>query len=309
MTKDLSDKIRGIAVGAAIGDALGMPLEFCNASPSNCFITGMEDGRLPKGSFTDDSEMAIALAESLISKGKLDEGDVTERFIAWYQADPPDVGIHTTNVMEQLLSGEGWQTAAATVQLRYPDSAGNGSVMRCWPVAIASRHDMDQLDRLSRLQSAITHANQECIAGCAYVNRVIGLLLNDIDPYSAYEQALETTEMPEALYNTIKLAPNRRREELRNTGWVRHTIESAVWGLLSTTSFENCLIQVINLGADADTAGTVAGAFAGAFYGLQNIPEEWTALLHGPWPVRSSTILKTNDFVQLADELSTCFVK
>lgn len=304
MSKDIKDRVRGVAVGAAIGDALGMPLEFCNASPNGCFITGMQDGRLERGSFTDDTEMALALADSLLAHKSLNEPDLTERFLAWYKAEPPDVGIHTSNVLEQIMTGESWETAASSVQSRYPESAGNGSIMRCWPVAIAASHDLALLEDLSRRQSRVTHAHEECTAGCAYVNRVIVHLLHGVDPYSAYEKALAETPMPEGLHNVIKLAPNRRREELRNTGWVRHTIESAVWGLLSTTSFEECLIQVINLGADADTAGTVAGAFAGAYYGLSSIPQDWISVLHGPWPVRSDNVLYKDNLVRIADELT-----
>ena len=93
--------------------------------------------------------------------------------------------------------------------------------------------------------------------------------------------------MPPALHQAIEAAPTKRRDELPNSGWVRHTVESAMWGLLTTPSFEEAVVQVVNLGADADTAGAVVGTLAGAAYGLPSTPVAWRAALHGKWPLRS----------------------
>ncbi len=95
MEAQLSDRLRGIAVGAAVGDALGMPLEFGLASPANDLIRGMRPGRLPAGSFTDDTEMALALAESLLAHPELDSDDLAHRFLDWYERNPEDVGVLT----------------------------------------------------------------------------------------------------------------------------------------------------------------------------------------------------------------------
>ena len=99
-------------------------------------------------------------------------------------------------------------------------------------------------------------------------------------------------------------APSRRRQDLRNSGWVRHTLESAVWGLLTTGSFEEAVVQVVNLGEDADTAGAVVGALAGAAYGMGAIPNRWRTALRGEWPLRSGTIWREADFVEMADLLA-----
>jgi len=300
----IADRLRGIAVGAAIGDALGMPLEFGLASPPEELITNMLPGRLPAGSFTDDTEMALALAESLLAMRKLDPGDLAKRFTDWYQRNPADIGIHTSSVLHRICAGETWQEAASGVQAKDPLSAGNGSVMRCWPVAIAAWQNQKLMLEFSQMQSQVTHAHSECTSACAFINDMLYHLIHGKSLYDAYETALDEVEMPQGLHQTIKLAPHRKREELRNTGWVRHTIESALWGLLNTYQFEDALIQVINLGADADTAGTVAGALAGAAYGLEAIPSGWKKALRGEWPLNSGKIWSVKEMIILADNLA-----
>ena len=101
----------------------------------------------------------------------------------------------------------------------------------------------------------------------------------------------------------IEAAPSRARRDLANSGWVRHTVESAVWGLLTTSSFEEAVVQVANLGDDADTAASVVGALAGAAYGLDAIPARWRAALRGAWPINSDTIWSAEDCVRLVDRL------
>lgn len=304
MNTQLSDRLRGIAVGAAVGDALGMPLEFGLASPPEDLIRSMQPGRLPAGSFTDDTEMALALAESLLKNPELDPDDLAQRFLDWYLRNPEDVGVLTSSVMQKISAGMPWQQASKAFHDLNPNNAGNGSVMRCWPIALLAWDDEDTILSLSRRQSQVTHAHSECDAGCAFVNDMLFHLLHGADPQQAYQLTLAKVELPDPLRQIVLLAPRRKRDELRNTGWVRHTIESALWGLLNTHSFEEALIQVINLGADADTAGTVVGALAGAAYGLANIPPAWTAALHGEWPIHSETVWTQAGFIRLADQLA-----
>jgi ADP-ribosyl-[dinitrogen reductase] hydrolase len=299
------DRVRGCAVGAAVGDALGMPLEFGPRQPVDRLVREMRPGRLPAGSFTDDTEMALALAESLLSHRPLDAQDLAGRFVTWLQAGPPDVGIHTQSVLSRVAAGMAWQPAVAGVQASRPDSAGNGSAMRCWPVALAyAQGDLGQLVADSRLQSRVTHPHPECEAACAFVNAAIYALLGGAGPRAAVDQALAAVRLPQGLQAAIEKAPRQPREALRNSGWVRHTVESAVWGLLTTSSFEEAVIQVVNLGADADSAGAVTGALAGAAYGLTPIPERWREVLQGEWPLGSRRRWHTPDLMALADGLA-----
>jgi len=297
------DRIRGCAVGAAAGDALGMPLEFGSRRPAGDLVREMQGGPLPAGTFTDDTEMALALADSLLAQVPLDPSDLAERFARWYRAGPRDVGIHTAAVLQRIDGGEPWQAAVAAVQAQHPDSAGNGSVMRCWPVALACLGDPDRLLRESRLQSRVTHPHPECQEGSAFVNLAIGRLIAGIPIEEAVAHALARVDPPDEAQAAIREAPRRSREELANSGWVRHTLESAIWGLRSTASFEEAVVQVVNLGRDADTAGAVVGALAGAAYGLPAIPRRWRAALQGEWPLGSGERWDDDRLIALADRL------
>jgi len=232
----------------------------------------MRPGRLAAGTFTDDTEMALAVADSLLAHCPLDGRDLAQRFVQWYQARPSDVGIHTASVLSRLAAGNAWQYAADEVQRGAPGSAGNGSLMRCWPVALAHWQDLDLLVADSRLQSQVTHPHEECVAASVLVNVMIYSLLRSTGPADALSVALGRVDMPVSLRTLLREAPAKPRESLKNSGWVRDTLQSVIWGLTTTDSFEAALVQVVNLGNDADTAGAVVGALSGAAYGFSAIP-------------------------------------
>jgi len=129
-------------------------------------------------------------------------------------------------------------------------------------------------------------------------------MLHGADRQAAFDTALKEVDLDPEMRQMIVAAPGRRREQLRNTGWVRHTMESVLWGFLTTDSFAEAVVQVANLGADADSSATVVGALAGSWYGLTGIPASWQEKLHGAWPIRSETIWRSAQFVDLADQLS-----
>lgn len=303
MNSSIYDRLRACAVGAAIGDALGMPLEFTPPRHPDNFVTEMQPARLPAGSFTDDTEMAIALGESLIHQKPLDGEDLGQRFVAWYRSNPPDVGIHTANVLGRIAGGESWAEAAKQVQKSKPESAGNGSVMRCWPIAVAWWNNRRQLIADSRLQSMVTHPHQDCLCGCVLINLMISELAKGAAPPDAFAAALDESAAPSALRGMLVEAPQRSRQELKNSGWVRHTLESALWGLLTTDSFQDAVIQVVNLGNDADSAGAVVGALAGAAYGMEAVPAGWLDQLQGEWPPGTARRWHTGDILSLVDQL------
>jgi ADP-ribosyl-[dinitrogen reductase] hydrolase len=309
--KDLSDRLHGISVGAAIGDALGMPLEFKPPRPIYDMLTEMLPGALPAGSFTDDSEMALALAESLMHANPLDGQDLAGRFTGWFQSRPADVGISTAKVLRMISQGVSWQDAAQKVHDENPDSAPNGALMRCWPLAIARHQNLALMVAETRLQSEVTHKNSDAVNSAILLNLILRKLIlrgDSTPPGAALRAAIVECSgqvtLSEEFMLAIKLAPMRSRDDLKNTGWALHTIESALWATLTTQSFEEALVQAVNLGSDADTTGTVTGALAGAMYGLDAIPARWKDLLHGEYPLRSGRIWFTQDFVDLADQLS-----
>jgi len=305
MDAEMRDRIAGCAVGAAVGDALGMPLEFGARVPADRLVRDMQLGRLPAGTFTDDTEMALALAESLLARRPLDPADLAGRFVSWLQAGPPDVGIHTRSVLSGVAAGQDWRRAVEAVQQRKPDSAGNGSVMRSWPAALAHWDGLDALLADSRLQSRVTHPHVECVAASAWANAAIYYLLRGTGVQEALSKATQAVDLPPALRAVVERAPSRQRHELKNSGWVRHTVESVVWGLLTTDSFAEAVVQVVNLGNDADTAGAVVGALAGAAYGLTAIPASWRAALRGEWPLGSGVYWDESMLIDLADRLAS----
>ncbi len=298
------DRLAGTAVGAAVGDAFGMPLEFNPPSPLERPVKEMTAGRMEAGSFTDDTEMALALAESLLAQRPLNPADLAARFLDWYRTSPPDVGIHTSRVLREVARGAPWEQASQDAWNAYPDNAGNGSVMRCWPVALACWRDPAQLAADSSLQSRVTHYHPECAAGSVFINRLIASLVQGMDPAQAVDGAVAASSLPDGLRQVVESAPGRRHNELKNSGWVRHTIESAVWGLLTTSSFEEAVVKVANLGNDADTAASVVGALAGAHYGWAAIPRRWREQLSGEWPLRSGRRFGEQDFIRLAHSLA-----
>ncbi len=305
-----TDKIRGLVVGAVIGDALGMPLEFHPPRPPSRLVREMEEGPLPAGNFTDDTEMALALAESLLEHSPLDGQDFTRRLLDWFQHHPSDVGIHTANVLRLIANGVGWQDAAVQSQKEDPDNAGNGSLMRAWPVAAARHMNLGLLIAESRLQSQVTHARPDCVNACVFLNLILADLIHrdSSKPTNAALResiagSLTKVSLGKEFELSIELAPVRQRVNLKNTGWVRHTLESAFWAALTTTSFEEALVNVVNLGQDADTTGCVTGALVGALYGFEALPTRWKESVHGEYPLRSGHLWFLQDFVNLADEL------
>ena len=298
------DRVRGVAVGAAVGDALGMPLEFRPRVPADRLVREMRPGRLPAGAFTDDTEMALALADSLLERFPLDPDNLAAHFVAWYRSGPADIGLQTSGVLSRIAAGEPWRAASEAVQAARPDSAGNGSVMRCWPVALAYHRDPSALTAAGELQSRITHSHPDCVAGCAFIDATLCHLLAGATPAEAVAAALRELALPAAVRRVVEAAPGRNREQLKNTGWVRHTLESAVWGLLTTASFEEAVVQVANLGDDADTAASVVGALAGAAYGVSGIPSRWRTAVRGEWPVGSGVVWREAELIAVADRLA-----
>lgn len=304
------DKLRGVAVGAAVGDALGMPLEFGSARSLDNLEREMIDGGLPAGSFTDDTELALALAESLLRASPLDPQDLAQRFVDWYHAEPADIGIHTSHVLGLVSRGMPWNRASRQVQAAHPISASNGSVMRCWPVAIRYWNSPDLLRSESRLQSRVTHRHADCVKACEFVNLLISELVScepAIPPGECLRRGIATTlacvKPGKVLFNAIRTAKEKPREDLPNSGFVRDTLQSTIWSLLNTDSFEEALVHAVNLGGDADTTGAVTGAVAGALYGLDAIPARWKTTLRGEYPLGSGRIWQVNDIITIADQL------
>ena len=287
MLKDLRAHFRGCLLGLAVGDALGAPLEFMDAraiEKKHGRVAEMLGGgwlHLKIGEYTDDTQMALLLAQSLIEKNDFAADDIAARFVDWLRSQPPDVGNHTRAVLSKTANdGSDWKNASSSTQRVNPQSAGNGSLMRCAPIALWDFADVSSRLEHSRVQSEITHAHQECQWSCALLNSFIFHLMNVGVRDLALERAInECRDAPGHIRKRAQLAPGKHKSELKPTGYVLDTLDCAIWAFMNSESFEETIVSAVNLGGDADTIGAVCGAVAGAFYGERQIPSRWLDVL------------------------------
>lgn len=278
----------GCLLGLACGDALGRPVEFKSAS-----TIAEEHGRVtemlgygthnqPAGTVTDDTEMALSIAESLVACAAFDPTDIADRFVDWYDSDPFDIGMMTHQAVQKLKHGRHWTMAGHEVWKASPEgrNAGNGSVMRCAPLALAYPNSSETLIRVSRDSSRITHTDPRCVAGCAVLNLTIAASLRD-DPHPL-ATALEyvDSDVRDELVGALEPVKNREElETLPTSGYVVDTLQTALYDALTATSAEEAIVTAVNRGGDADTIGAVTGAVAGARFGVDDLPERWLTAL------------------------------
>jgi ADP-ribosyl-[dinitrogen reductase] hydrolase len=295
----------GTLYGLACGDALGRPVEGYpreRIERERGHLTEMIGRGVhgqPPGTVTDDTDLALCIARSLVETGRFDGQDVAERFLAWYENDPVGIGALTADSIRAFQRGESWRDAGRVVWQQRPEgqNAGNGSVMRCAPYAIAFRDDPDALVRVSRQSSSITHADPRCTYGCAVLNGTIaGMFRAEDDPLAGALARVERDAPPE-LAETLRLVPDYvTREALPTTAYVVDTLQTALTVGLTADSAEAAIVEAVNLGGDTDTIGAVTGAIAGARFGAEAIPDRWLAELSVPEELRVlGTALATTD--------------
>ncbi len=296
----MRDRFRGTIVGIAVGDALGGPLEFQPAREPADYVTDMIGGgwqQLLPGEWTDDTQLTLCVLESLLERKVFDPDDIARRFVQWMRSDPKDIGVHTGRVLKSIEQGESWEQASREAQEENPENAPNGSLMRSAPLALFFYRHPDFVATLSPVLSRITHAHPDCEFACVFWNVAITWLVAGHSVENAVQAAYEACHgaSPDFLSRISKAMESRNTTP--PTGWVLDTMEVALWGILHTNSFESALLSVVNRGEDADTAGAVAGAMAGARYGLSNIPERWLA----PLKDRDLLIRYADSLLDLAD--------
>jgi ADP-ribosylglycohydrolase len=276
------DRARGALLGLAVGDAVGTTVEF---SPPGTFapLVDMVGGgpfNLPAGAWTDDTSMALCLADSLIERGGFDPVDQLERYLRWYREGHRsstgscfDIGGATRAALERFeRTGEPFPGDAA------PTAAGNGPLMKLAPVVLAFASDPDQAVRYAGESARTTHGAPEAIDACRY----FAALLLEVEP-------------PRDLHPKIAELPlDREPPAVRGGGYIVDALEAALWALRSTSSFEAAVLAAANLGDDADTTAAICGQLAGVRYGLGGIPAHWR-----------SRVFLGDEIVALADRLVT----
>jgi ADP-ribosyl-[dinitrogen reductase] hydrolase len=285
------ERYRGALLGLATGDAVGTTLEF-KSPGSFAPIEDMAGGgpfRLAPGQWTDDTSMALCLAESLAERQGFDPVDQLERYVRWYREGHLsstgrcfDIGNATR---EALLRFE--KTREPYCGSADPMSVGNGSIMRLAPVPLFYARKPREASERAGESSRTTHGAAACIDACRYFGALLVGAVNGVgkdellsERYSPVPGYWEEHPLG-AEIDEIAAGSFKRREppEIRGSGYVVKSLEAALWAFHRSDSFrEGCLLAV-NLGDDADTTGAVYGQLAGAFYGERGIPESWLARL------------------------------
>jgi ADP-ribosyl-[dinitrogen reductase] hydrolase len=254
------------------------------------------------GEFTDDTQMALLVAASLLERGGLDEADLFARFVRWAEAEPPDIGVQSRAV---LRSGRPWDVAAAEHFAATGRAAGNGSLMRATPAAIRfSRAGTAVTTDAARRISALTHGDPAAGEGCAVFAELVRVALDGGDPLAALPAALELVAPEQRDRWATVLAPGWTPDQAtEGNGAVWPTLGSAVWALRLGGGFEAVLRRVVDLGGDTDTVACVTGALAGAVYGMAGIPMRWSSVVHGRVPGSGDRVWRLPDLQELAAAL------
>jgi ADP-ribosyl-[dinitrogen reductase] hydrolase len=284
---NLQDRYRGSLLGLAAGDALGTTLEF-KTPGSFQPIDDMAGGgpfSLKPGQWTDDTSMALCLAESLIERQGFDPTDQMQRYVRWWREGHLsstgtcfDIGNTTSAALSQF--GRTGEPFAGSTD---PHSAGNGSIMRLAPMPLFFAKNPEEAIRLAGESSRTTHGTQEAVDGCRYL---AGFIIGALEGRSKEELLSECFCMVPGLWDRDPLAPKiaaiatgsfkrRNPPDLRGTGYVVDSLEAALWAFHHSQFFEEGALLAVNLGDDADTTGAVYGQLAGAYYGREGIPERW----------------------------------
>ena len=276
--ESVRDRAIGAFLGLAVGDAVGTTLEFKPRDKQERvkdMVGGGPFGLRP-GEWTDDTTMALALAESLAECGALDCRDLMDRFVRWWKRGEYsctgscfDIGITTSAALQRYV-----RTGDPMAGSTDPRSAGNGSLMRLSPVALRFWDDRAQLDSAAAEQSRTTHGAVEAVDACRafaelLAEAIAGKARADVLAPGRFDGAPEVSRVLGGSWR------GKARDEISSSGYVIHTLEAALWSVARTSDFRGAVLLAANLADDADTVAAVTGQLAGALYGLNGIPGEW----------------------------------
>lgn len=278
---EIKNKLIGSFVGLAIGDAVGTTVEFRERDTFEPVtdMVGKGPFNLPAGYFTDDTSMALCLAESLIEFPEFSRIDLLERFSRWYRSgeNSPtgrcfDIGTTTRSAIVN------WEKEGSTVNNTGPWDAGNGSIMRLAPAAIKYHNDSDKAVAVAIMQSETTHGSTEACDSCDLLARILVTAYATRDKNAIFNIEIKNhwTDSVKNILKTLDVT----RDEVKSSGYVIHTLHAALWCFKNTDNFRDAILLATNLGDDADTVAAVTGQIAGAFYGLSGIPLNWIAKIY-----------------------------
>ncbi len=295
----MREKIRSAVLGAAIGDALGVPVEFASrgeleANPVIGMI-GFGTYHMPEGTWSDDTSMTLATMHSLLSG--VDEEDLMKHFTEWLfdgsytpYGQAIGVGNTTRQAILQYQKGKNPKECGGAQK----NDNGNGSLMRILPVVLYGcavyGFDVKEEEILPLVHriAGLTHRHVRSQIACGIYTMIVLTLLKEGNlSYSishGMERAFRYYEQNKALVEEVRFFDRIRKEsfrdlkkeEIQSTGYVLDTLEAVLWCLLNSKSYKECVLKAVNLGGDTDTIASIAGGIAGIAYGMAGIPEEWT---------------------------------
>lgn len=298
----------GALLGSAVGDALGAPFEFGESGryaatfPTPVFdgIGEMQGGGSfgwRPGEFTDDTQMALALANSILETGGFSARAAWDHFVAW-KSGATDVGILTSSVLSHVEAETAAQNAHTAGGGK---SAANGALMRVTPIPIAWAYaGEDEVIAIARRQSSVTHFDEAAGWGAAIGAAMIYRGIHGEDPISAVDDILlkvdENSRQRFAEMLNSNWHPNDETKLRNGTVWT--CLAQAVWAVRSTDNFADAVVAAINLGGDTDTVACVTGAIAGSKYSVQGIPSRWLTYLNGGVTTPNGKVRYTNRSLQ-----------
>lgn len=264
-------------MGFVVGDALGVPFEFRRRDTFKATeMTGWGTYNQPPGTWSDDSSMTLATVESLERKEMIDPKDIMLNFCDWlfYGEYTPggevfDIGNTTRMSIQRFANGTDCLHCGGTTER----DNGNGSLMRILPLAFLNC----SLGDVAKV-SSLTHGHIISINACdIYVSIAQGLIAGQ-NIREAIADRVRPDYFLHEKFSRLKSLDSLTRDEIRSTGFVVDTLEAALWCLLKSDSYKECVLMAVNLGGDTDTIAAIAGGLAGIIYGIggeKGIPEDW----------------------------------
>ncbi len=301
--KFLQKQIQDGILGFAVGDALGVPVEFCNRERlKQCPVTGMQEygtHHQPAGTWSDDTTMTLCTLESL-TKG-VDYDDMMGRFCRWVDegymtpyGELFDIGRTTLQALRRFSSGVSALQCGGTDML----DNGNGSLMRILPAVFYLRRkygstcvENPESFALIHNLSRLTHGHEISQIACGLYCNIANELLNGKTAVEAigYSTTVIKNEydakeefspwLPNFDFLNVETLLSTPEDCIKSSGYVVDTLQAALWCLLTTRSYSQCVLKAVNLGDDTDTVAAVAGGLAGILYGSESIPEDWLCVL------------------------------
>jgi len=290
-TIDTFSRYRGCLLGLAVGDALGTTLEFQPPGSFEPIIDMLGGGpfHLAPGEWTDDTSMALCLAESLIECNGFNAIDQLERYLLWSQHGYLshnqrcfDIGTTVSHALRwydfQKKRGEPVDPHCGPTDAH---TSGNGSLMRLAPAAMFYARQPERVAEMCAESSLTTHGARVAVDACRYYGALLASALNGTDKQTILTHQPSWVTDLDPLIREIAQGSYREKQppQIQGSGYVVRSLEAALWAFHNSQSYrEGCLLAA-NLGDDADTTAAICGQLAGAYYGEQGIPKEWLAKL------------------------------